>query len=590
MPSNGAKGCVIERRNIWRVALVAILLLTVWGGLAARLITLHLGDNPELRDAVRRIRTLKTEILVGRGRILDRNGQPLALDLPVKNVIADPVVILSNQQVQAVSARLACLLDLPLPQVIDRVNRPGRRYEPVAKRVNEKLADKVMQLKMDGVFLESLTTRNYPHGTLACHVLGFSNREGVGSAGIEQRWDSLLKGRPGLRQSERDGKGREIYTRRFMEVDAQEGADVMLTIDPNVQHFVEKTLDAAMTNFGPESAWAVVEDVRTGEILAMASRPDYDLNEYNRTTPDQRLNRAVGVNYEPGSVFKVATVAAALNEGIIATNDLFDCENGMWHYGGRPLRDFHPYGELDVTGILRHSSNIGAAKIAVMLGDDRMYRYLKAYGLGKQTGIEVPGEEAGLLHSPSHWSKISITRIAMGHEVAVTAMQMLNILCCIGNDGFMMKPYLVKRVTDPNGVVLRENRPTVASRPMTERTAAQMRSMLFEVTRPDGEGTGRLAAIPGYTVAGKTGTAEKLKDGRYVGNANVCSFMGLVPAERPEIGVIVVMDNPQPIRTAGRTAAAVFGQMVAPIVRYLDIRPVDASELVNYHRILSGEF
>ncbi len=344
-----------------------------------------------------------------------------------------------------------------------------------------------------------------------------------------------------------------------------------------------------MTNFGPEAAWAIVQEVRTGEILAMASRPHYDLNEYGKTTGDVRLNRTIGVNYEPGSGFKVATVSAALNEGIIATNDLFDCENGMWYYGGRPLRDFHPYGELDVTGILRHSSNIGAAKIAVMLGEERMYRYLKAYGLGSRTGIEVPGEEPGILHSVPNWSKISITRIAMGHEVAVTALQMLNILCCIGNDGFLMKPYLVRKVVDTAGVVLRENKPEVVSRPITERTAAQMRSMLLEVTRPDGKGTGRKAAIPGYTVAGKTGTAEKIKNGHYVGDQNVCTFMGLVPAERPEIGVIVVLDNPRPIRTAGRTAAAVFGRMVAPIVRYLDIRPVDASELIYYHRILAGD-
>ena len=279
-------------------------------------------------------------------------------------------------------------------------------------------------------------------------------------------------------------------------------------------------------------------------------------------------------------------VAAALNEGLISTNDVFDCENGMWFYAGRPLKDFHPYGLLDVTGILRKSSNIGAAKIAVMLGEERLHRYLSAYGLGRPTGLEVPGEEAGILSPWARWAKVDITRIAMGHSVAVTALQMLNILCCIGNDGFLMKSHLVRKVVDKNGVVLQETKPEALARPITERTAGLMRRMLTEVTREGGTGT--RAAIPGYNVAGKTGTAEKIVDGHYVKNANVSSFMGLLPAERPEIGIIVVLDNPQPLRTGGVTAGPVFAQIAAPVARYLDIRPVDAGEPVAYDPILEG--
>lgn len=571
---------------MWRVAGVATALLGVWGGLAFRLGQLHLGTNENLKDRATRMHRVQEEILAERGRIYDRNDRLLALDLPVRDVIAEPVVILSNRQVQAVSARLATVLDLPLEQVIDRINRPGRLYEPVARRVREEVAEKVENLKLKGVYCEPLTTRFYPHDDLACHVLGFSNHEGIGSAGIEQRWDSLLKGRPGLRQSEKDGRRREIYTRRSLEVEPQAGADIYLTIDQNIQHFAERALDAAMTNFHPEAAWTIVQDVRTGAILAMASRPAYDLNRFNQTGRDVRLNRAVEVNYEPGSVFKIGVVAAALNEGLVATNDVFDCENGMWFYAGRPLRDFHPEQDLDVVGILRESSNIGAAKIAVLMGPERLYPYLVDYGLGRKTGIELPGEGAGMLHRPSHWSKLSITRIAMGHEVAVTALQMLNIMCCIGNDGFLMKPHLVRKVVDKDGVVLRETRPEALARPITERTAAVMRRILLEVTE---HGTGRKAAIDGYTVAGKTGTAEKIgEDGHYLHRQNVCSFMGLVPAERPEIGIIVVLDNPQPIRTAGRTAAAVFPLIAAPTARYLDIQSVDAKELV-YFRKITGE-
>ena len=567
---------MIDRGYMWRATAVAVALLAVWVTLAVRLGYLHLGANEPLQNRIRSMRTVKEDILVGRGRILDRNDRLLALDLPVKNVIVDPLTVLSNRQAKAVSAHLARVLGLPPAQVLDRVNRPGRRYEPVARLVREEEAAKVERLKLPGVFFESLTTRYYPHGESGCHVLGFSNKEGVGSAGIEQRWDPYLKGRPGLRQSEQDGQRREIYTHRSLEIAPQEGADIFLTLDQNIQYFVEKALDAAMTNFNAKAAWAIVEEVRTGAILAMASRPGYDLNEFNKADAQTRLNRAVGENYEPGSVFKVGVIAAALNEGLISTNDPFDCENGMWFYAGRPLRDFHPYGILDVTGILRKSSNIGAAKIAVMLGPERLHRYLTAYGLGRPTGLEVPGEEAGILNPVQKWAKVDITRIAMGHSVAVTALQMLNVLCCIGNDGFLMKNHLVRKVVDKNGVVLQETKPEAVARPLTERTAAQMLRMLAEVTREGGTGT--RAAIKGYHVAGKTGTAEKIKDGHYVKDENISSFMGLVPAERPEVGIIVVLDTPvcpvTKLRTGGITAGPVFARIADPVAHYLDIRPL----------------
>lgn len=579
---------MIDRGYIGRTTLVALALLAVWGGLGVRLGFLHLGENQALEDRVRSMRAVEESILVGRGRIFDRNGQLLALDLPVRDIRVDPSVVQSNRQTKTVSAHLARVLNLPYDEIRERVNRSGRKDEPILLLAREEVADQVARMRLPGVFFRSKTTRFYPHEDLACHVLGFSNVEGIGSAGIEQRWDAFLKGRSGLLQSERDGRQREIYTRRSLQVSPQEGADVHLTLDMNVQYFVEQALDAAMTNFNPKAAWAIVEEVRTGAILAMASRPAYDLNRYRTTDPATRLNRAVGENFEPGSVFKVGIVAAALNEGLIATNDLFDCENGMWFYAGRPLRDFHPYGTLDVTGVLRKSSNIGAAKIAVLLGEARVYRYLKEYGLGAPTGIELPGEEAGILNPLARWSKIDITRVAMGHSVAVTALQMLNVLCCIGNDGFRMKSHIVRKVVDKNGEILQETRPEAVARPITERTAAQMRRMLTEVTREGGTGT--RAAIAGYDVAGKTGTAEKIVDGRYVKDENISSFMGMLPAERPEIGIIVVLDTATcpitKLRTGGWTAAPVFAQIAEPVARYLDIRPVDANERVYYEKIL----
>lgn len=342
-----------------------------------------------------------------------------------------------------------------------------------------------------------------------------------------------------------------------------EGADIELTLDNDIQKHVEQILDKAMTNIHSQAAWAIVEEVRTGAILAMASLP--------KSNPPP----AAGTVFEPGSIFKVSVVAAALNEGLISTNDQFDCENGLWSYEGKPLRDFHPYGVLDVTGILRKSSNIGAAKIALKLGEEPLSRYLTAFGFGKPTGIEIPGEESGLLRPLLEWSKVDITRVAMGHTVAVTALQMLNVLCCIGNDGSLMKPHLVRKVAGKDGVVLLENKPEVIAQPISAATAKLMRNMLVAVTREGGTGT--RAAVKGFNVAGKTGTAEKIKDGRYMANQNIVSFMGVLPAERPEIGIIVVLDDPQPLATGSMAAAPVFAQIAETVVSLLDLRGGDSS-------------
>lgn len=347
------------------------------------------------------------------------------------------------------------------------------------------------------------------------------------------------------------------------------GAEIELTLDDSIQHVVEQALDAAMTNYHPEAAWAIVEKVSTGEILAMASRFGKGRDEPKEEASAAGVNLPTGAIFEPGSIFSVGIIAAAINEGLISTNDLFDCENGEWSYEGKPLKDFHPYGALDVTGILRKSSNIGTAKITVMLGEERLHRYLSAFGFGKPTGMEISGEESGRLRPLSQWGKMDIARVAMGHTVTVTALQMLNVLCCIGNDGSLMKPHLVRQVVGKDGVVLMESKPEVLAQPISAPTAELMRSMLVEVTREGGTGT--RAAVKDFNVAGKTGTAEKIKDGQYMANEKTASFMGILPAERPEIGIIVVLDNPQPMRTGSMSAAPVFKQIAEAAVRHLDI-------------------
>lgn len=585
MPAAGGGEAMVSRL---RIGLLAAALLASWVALGARTAYLHLGENARLKARVEKLRTMSTPIKASRGRILDRNGQLLAQDAVTTLVEVNPSLICSNGQVAAAAQCLSWALGLDRAETEKKIDLPGRKGLPVyhfadtGKVERLKAVAKHFELEAGSFAFKPEPKRSYPAGALGCHVVGFSNLEGVGGAGIEQSCDALLKPHDGLLMGVRDGVGRELFTRRSIRVEAGNGADVELTLDQNVQYFAEKGLAWAVEEFEAEAGWVVVEEVRTGAVLAMASWPGYEPAEYGTSSAEERLNRTIGVNYEPGSIFKVGVVAAALNEGIISTNDQFDCEMGLWMYKGKALHDFHAFGVLDVTGILSHSSNVGAAKIAVMLGEERLHRYLTAYGFGRTTGCGLPGEETGILYSLANWKKhgIDITRVAMGHSVAVTALQMANFLCCIGNDGYLMRPYVVARVRGGDGEVLRETAPEVVGRPLTERTARQMREMMSAVTGPDG--TAKRAKIKGYSIAGKTGTAEKLEHGHYVKNKNVASFMGLVPADRPEIGIIVVLDAPKKNRTAGLCAAPFFAAVAEPVVHYLDIPPEDAEPAVEW--------
>ncbi len=562
-----------------RFAAVALGMTAAFAGLGLRLALLHLGPNERLRARVVSTRRVEREVLVGRGRILDRTGRILAMDMTVNDVCADPSALLEAGYMRFVGRHLARLLELEPAMVASKLNRPRRRFAYVKRYVDDDTVERIRALKLDHVWFQPVSGRHYPHGELLAHMIGFSNREGIGSAGVEQRMHMYLKGRPGVLVSQKDGRGREMLDRRSLEIDGQAGADVHLCVDLSLQQIVEGALDEAMREHGAQGAWAIVQRVRTGEVLAMASRPGYDLNHYNLSEAGARLNRAIGYIYEPGSTFKIAVVAAALNEGVVRPDDVIDCENGRWFHEGRPLRDFHPHGRLTVADVLKKSSNIGAAKIAVALGEERLERYLEAFGIGSAAGIELPGEEAGILHPRGAWSRLSASRIAMGHEVGVTALQMLNVLCAIANDGFLMKPTVMKQVVDTRGRPLKAFEPVVLSRPLRAETAARMVQLLARVTEEGG--TGRRARVEGYRVAGKTGTAQKPVPGGYSDELNMASFAGFLPSEDPQIGIIVVVDSPQPLHTGGQVAAPVFADIAREAVRYLDIAPGGRREVID---------
>jgi cell division protein FtsI (penicillin-binding protein 3) len=557
-----------------RTVFASVMIVTVFIGLGIRLAFLHLRPSPGTMARIENARRLEQETRGPRGRILDRNGNMLAVDIAAKHVCIDPKFIKENGDISAVYKALAGQFPMDRANLWQALNDSERQYVRVQKFVREETVGPLRAMNLKGVVFEDVPIRDYPKGVLGAHVIGYANYEGVGSAGVEQRMNTLMQGVPGLRISQKDGRRREIYGRRTVDIEAQSGADVYLTIDQQIQHFAEKALDNLNTKYHPKAAWAIVQNVRTGEILAMASLPTYNPNRFSTAPPEWMRNRTVNYTYEPGSTFKAMVIASALDCGAVRSTDLFDCENGAWFFAGKILHDSHPEGVLSVADIIKKSSNIGAAKIAVKMGEQKVYEALRAFGFGDRTGIDLPGEDAGIVWKTDRWSKLSISRIAMGHEVLVTSMQILNAISAIANDGVRMRPQIIRKVVNTAGETLQAPQPQVMNRPIRPETAKEMRRLLARVTQPGGTGT--KAVVPGFMVAGKTGTAQKvnLEQGGYYSGKYISSFVGFLPVENPAISIIVVADEPtQSGYYGGTVCAPYFAEIADQTVRYLRIPP-----------------
>ncbi len=566
-----------DERGTARYRVIGIAIGVLMAALVFRLVTLHLCLADRARKPLAQERTFSQTLAMGRGRILDGSaaGNILAVNVGVKDICANPSLLVASNCVAAAAEALAPILGVAPTSLVARLDEPNRRFNYVQRYVPDEkataLTGVVARLKLPGIYTTPATTRSYPQGEMLCHVLGFVNYDGVGSAGLEQSLEKHLRGEKGYLVSRLDGRHHEVPEYRTIEVPAKDGADVELTVDQNLQYILEKALSGALERNHAKAGWAIMERIRTGEILALVSRPGFDPNAFRAATDQQKLNRAIGYTYEPGSTFKVGVIAAALNEGVVTPETVFNCENGRWLYQNKILRDYHPYGQLCVADILKKSSNIGAAKIAILLGPERLDRYLREFNIGRKLGIDLPGEESGILWPLSKWSAISSSRIAIGQGVAVTGLQMLGVLCGIANDGVVMKPYVVKQIVDANGKIVLRNVPQPLGHPIRSDTAELMRRLLTRVTETGG--TGVKAAVDGFKVAGKTGTAQKVVAGHYSETDYMASFVGFLPAENPEIGMIVVLDEPQPLHTGGTVSAPVFGEVAEQAARYLGLIP-----------------
>jgi len=413
--------------------------------------------------------------------------------------------------------------------------------------------------------------------------MGFLNHERKGVQGIEAAMDDYLSGQDGFRYIERDRTGQELVVYRGQEREPRDGLNVTLTIDMGLQSIVEDELDAAVKEYKPKTAIAIMANPKTGEILAMASRPNYEPDALGEAQPEDMKNHAVIDMFEPGSTFKIVVASAALNEGLITTETRINCEGGHFAYAGKILRDHHGYGLMPVHDILMKSSNIGSAKMGLMEGEQTFYEYIKRFGFGERTGVELPGEIRGLVPPPSRWDKLSITRMPMGQALAVTPLQTVQAMSVIANGGKLIAPHLVKSLSDSGGKVIKEFKPSVIREVINSETASIVSNALIDVVST--KGTAILASVPGFKVAGKTGTAQKaMPGGGYYENKYVASFCGYMPADDPAFVCLVLVDDPQvgpEMYYGGLVAAPVFSRIAERAARYLDLQPVMKAEPVT---------
>ncbi len=541
--------------------------------LVAQAAHLQLFQHERLAAEGRRQAMTTALVVAKRGAIRDRNGHELATTVDVDSVFYSPSKGQRRPSPNQVEA-LAKLLGRPAHEVERRIGMT-RQFSYLARRVDAATAGKVTGLAIPGVGTKPEAKRFYANIHLASHVLGFTNVDGEGRAGIERAFDDQLKGRQQAVAGRRDAFGQTILSEGTVAQVALRGADVELTLDRHIQYAAEEALAEAVGEHRAKTGVALVLDPKTGEVLALASYPHFNPNNLRDTTVFQRTNRAVNAVFEPGSTLKMVTVAAALEERTIAPHTVLDCENGRWSVGPNEIHDAdHRFGTLTISEVIQKSSNICAAKIGFRLGRRSLHGWLERFGFGQKTGIELPGELRGLIRPPSAWSDIALANIAFGQGVSVTPIQLIQAAATIANGGIRVPPRLVRAVVGPDGRRI-EAEPPAPKRVVSAATAAALAKMMVKVTEPDG--TAHSAAIPGFRVAGKTGTAQKIDpvSRAYSHERFVSSFVGFVPADDPELVALILIDEPKGSIYGGVVAAPSWRKMAIAALTARGRRPED---------------
>lgn len=539
--------------------------------------------------------TFRRKIDGTRGSIYDATGCPLVKSVPVWDYHLDPVA-LTNRIVRrpkepprpraAIAKTIATALGLDFKKVLAMTQNTRRRYQPLSISSDPDAYRTLADSKLvAGVVIEDKQVRQYLHRRRLSHVLGSVNAEHTGSAGIELRYNRYLMGVPGEIRGMKDARGRELYDKRIVSVAPVPGADIHLTVDHTLQYEAETALADGMREYGAAAGWCVILDSRTAAVYAMASLPDFDPLLFGSAKDTSKLNRVTNFTYEPGSVMKTVTVAAAYDSGFAGPNRMFSTDRYDERYYRLPGDGSHKWEPLmSVKDALVHSSNIVIGKLGYDLGQKRLWEYMRAFGFGRKTGIELPGEEVGILPNWKRWDKATWSRAPIGQGISVTAIQLASAYQAIANDGVRMRPHIVGRIVDSKGAELYRHADEELGRPISVRAARLLRESMLGVAKPGG--TARRAAIRGYTIAGKTGTAQKVVGGHYAPGLYRATFCGIVPATSPRLVTLVTLDFDAKTRyhQGGNSAAPIFRRLTTAALRYLMIppdRPEELSEFVD---------
>lgn len=548
-----------------RVALLGVLFAGALAANFARAFVLQVRQTDKLAGMAKDQYVRELEIPARRGEVFDRRGVPLAQSVDVDSIFVDPSLF----EDQKLGARmLARELSLDEKELSARMAR-GKRFAWVKRQATPAEVAKVKALNLPAVGYAKEPRRFYPQRELAAHVLGLVGNEGRGLDGLELAFDDELSGDAVKNQGFRDARGRKLLTQGTVDLAAREGAQVTLTIDRHLQYITEKALSKAVTDNKAAAGMAVVMDPRTGEILALANAPAFNPNAPQGAPADALRNRSITDQFEPGSTFKAFIVAAALDARTITEDQVFDCQNGAMKIGKHTVNDDHPHATLDTRGVLQVSSNVCAAKVGQSLGRERFTDALNRFGFGARQGLGLPGETKGSLPYPK--AEIQLATQSFGQGLTLSAVQLAAAYAALANDGVMMRPYLVARVVDPDGVALLENQPTEVRRVVSAKAARTVVQMLESVVEKGG--TAPAARMDEYRVSGKTGTAQKVSPGGGYGDKRIGSFVGIVPAEDPRLVVLVVVDEPKTDVYGGLVAAPAFKEIASAAMPYLGVAP-----------------
>ncbi len=547
-----------------RVLVLFCVVASLFGLITLKLFSLQVKQHQRFLERADRQHRRLIPLASRRGTILDREGRELAVSLEAASAFAQPTAVRDPGKA---ARELSRILRLPASEILKKL-QDRKSFVWLKRRIDPDQAQAIKRLNLEGIHLIPESKRYYPKGELAAHVLGFVGTDDRGLEGLEYHYDALLGGGPRWVVSFRDALGRTI----FREEEPNPGYDLKLTLDEFIQYIAERELKRAVEKAKALGGTVIVMDPRTGEVLALASFPTFDPNRYQAYPSASRRNRATVDVYEPGSTFKVIMAAAALEEGRVTPQERFYGEQGAIQVGRITIRDHEPYGWLTFGEVLAYSSNVGAIKVGMKLGKSLFYSYISSFGFGSPTGIDLPGESRGLIRRPKSWSEVSLGALSIGQEIAVTPIQLATAMAAVANGGVLVRPFLVKEVIAPDGRVLKVTKPLRIRRVLSETTARALTGLLKMVVT---EGTGKLAALEGYEVAGKTGTAQKLDPatGRYSRTRLIASFVGFVPADAPRLLILVMIDEPQGEAWGGTVAAPTFREIALGALKYLKIPP-----------------